>query len=334
MPNTDQAELAKFHKLCGVSIIVEADGTNPVLCVSASVRDRTTGKYHDFKRAVALDPLMRMLADRIRVYHDMLHSNTNVSGKLPSACDDYDWDLGDYQNWKEGERHWRGLGKDIDHPQKQSFYNAPEFLDDAGLPPGVDPLQVQGWFDKIKKTARHLGEIKAVKTLYKDLKTYGNKAASYAQKGAKWAEAHKNELATAAAMAGAGPLGAAALKTGFKVYDAVQAAKKNNPEALLALKKIKTLAEEGDFKAIEAYKAAQYMNDMLKEKESKTQVSGDGYMVQGWLYNRPYRTNAQVLLDAATGKFPTVSLALREGWHDGLNFVGSMKRKNISLLGK
>lgn len=333
MSTSESAEIQKFHKLCGVSVIVEADGSNPVLCVTANVRDRTTGQYHEFKRSVALNPLMRMLADRIRSYHNSLHSNMNVSGKLPSPRDDYDWDLEDYQNWKEGERHWRGLGKDIDRPNKQSFYNAPEYIDDAGLPPGVDPLQVQGWFDKIKKTARHLGEAKAVKTLYKDLKTYGNKAHSYANKGAAWAAKHQNEISMAAAFVpGAGPAVAASLKTGFKVYDAVQAARKKNPEALAALKKIKALAEDGDSKAIEAFAAAQKMNDMLNAKiaQYKTQVSGD-MEVAGWLYNRPYRTNSQVLLDAATGKFPTVSLALREGWHDGLEFVGQMKRR--SLLG-
>jgi len=311
MPNTDQAELAKFHKLCEVSIIVEEDGSNPVLCVSANVRDTTTGEYHEFKRSVALLPLMRALANKIREYHDKLHLQMSVSGRISDITADFD----SYDDWR----------MDI---ERRSFLNAPEFLDDGGLPPGADPLQIQGWLDSIKKTARHLGEAKAVKSLYTELKTYGHKAQHYADKGTKWASAHKNEISMASAfIPGVGPGVAAAMQTGFKVYDAVQAAKKNNPEALAALKKIKSLAEDGDPKAIEAFKTAQNMLEMMKAKEAgATQVSG-------WLYNRPYRTNAQTLMDAAAGKFPTLSLALREGWHDGLSFVGQMQRKNIKLLG-
>lgn len=326
---THDAELAKFHKLCGVSVIVEADGSNPVLCVSANVKDTTTGEYHEFKRCIALNPIMRMLADRIRMYHDKLHSQMNVSGRLPNP--NLGWDNPDfenYQDWIDGEKHWRGLGHDYDRPREQGFYNAPEYVDDAGLPPGVDPLQVQGWFDKIKKVARHVGEAKAVKSLYGDLKTYGAKAKAYADKGAKWAAAHQKELTMAAALVpGGGPFAAAAVQTGFKVYDAVQAARQKNPAALAALAKIKTLAENGDLKAADAYKAAQLMNNMMKAKETGTKVSGD-YYVSGWLYNRPYRTNIQVVADAVQGKFPTVGMAIRQGWHDGLEFVGTMKRKN------
>jgi len=309
MPNTDQAELAKFHKLCEISIIVEEDGSNPVLCVSANVRDTTTGQYHEFKRSIALLPLMRALANKIREYHNKLHMN--VSGRLPDITADFD----NYDDWRMSF-------------ERRSFYEAPEYLEDEDLPPGADPLQIQGWFDSIKKTARHLGEAKVVKSLYTELRTYGVKAQHYADKGAKWASSHKNELSMAAALVpGVGPAVAASLQTGFRVYDAVQAARKKHPEALAALKKIKTMAEEGDLKAIEAFKAAQTMNDMLNAKEA------GATNVTGWLYNKPYRTNSQVLLDAVTGKFPTVSMALREGWHDGLDFVGQMRRKNIKLLG-
>jgi len=329
MPNTDQTELAKFHKLCELSIIVEEDGSNPVLCVTANVRDSTTGEYHEFKRSVALTPLMRALADKIRQYHDSLHMQ--VSGRLPNANLDWsDPDFDNYQDWVDGEKHWRGLGLSTDSPRDDSFYDAPEFVDDGGLPPGVDPLQVQGWYDSIRNTARHLGEAKAVKSLYSELKTYGNKAQSYANRGRSWAASHKGEIGMAASFV---PGGNAALQTGFKVYDAVQAARKKNPEALAALKKIKALAESGDSKAVEAFAAAQKMNDMLNAKiaQYKTRVSGD-MEVSGWLYNRPYRTNAQVLGDAVTGKFPTVSMALREGWQDGLKFAGVMQRRNIKLL--
>ncbi len=303
MPNTDQAELAQFHKLCEISVIVEEDGSNPVLCASVSVRDSNTGEYHDFKRSIALAPIMKALAAKIRQYHDKyLHSgNTQV----------------------RGENHWRGLGQDYDAPRDNYFLDASEYTDTQGLPPGVDPLQVQGWFDKIKKVARSVGEVKVVKGLYGEMKTYGKQAEAYAKAGAKFAAANKGALAMAAS---AIPGGSAALETSFKVYDAVKAAQKQNPEAMLALKKIKALAESGDLKAVQAFKAAQTMNDMMKAKHQNMHVSG-------WLYNRPYRTNTQVIADGLTGKFPTVGIALRQGWHDALSFAGSMNRKNYGPMG-
>lgn len=327
MPELD---LSHFHQLCGISVIIDEDGKNPVLCASCTVRD-SDGELHELKRSIALEPIMEMIADKIRTIHDKLHAEMNVSGpfdKLFSKSRGHKRAVGKYASRHAlpeimKKKVWAGLEDEgEDESRDRDFLDAPENLD--LLPPGQDPLQVQGWFDSIKHIASRVGEIKIVKSLYSDIQQAGR----YAQKGAEWAKSHKDLLKKIAANSGI-PGAEGAIDMGFKVYDVVKAAKNDHPEAINALKKIKALADAGDEKAQQAILAAKNMNDMLNAKDNADRLQAYT-QVSGWLYNSPYRTNLQTLADAATGKFPTMSMAIREGWHDGLAFAGSMQRKKWS----
>jgi hypothetical protein len=368
--STDQ-ELAQFHKLCSVSLFAD-DNQHLQLCVSANVHDRSTGEFHEFKRCVNLTPLMETIADKIRDYHLMLHSDMSVGassldylrqtrqallnkisrdqrttkggqwksspsqGSLINQMNRSDragasrmaaqeartpllsasQDSQDTYTDDDVKNKWAGINSDDDNRRVNRYLDAPENL--PPLSPDEDPLEVQGWFDSIKNTAVNLAHNKAVKGLYHELKHYGT-----------WAKDHQKEIAAAAAATGFGAVAAGVMTASFKAYDALQAAKRGNHEAIKALKGLKTLADSGHHEAQQTLDAVRHMNEMMKAK-----AAGQSPMkVTGWLYNKPYRTNLQVISDAANGKFPTLGIAMREGWHDGLAFAGFQKRKNYTFLG-
>ena len=377
----EDTELDEFRQLCAVSILVDEDGKNPALCVSANFRYPGSSEITKFRRIVKLGPLVEMLAASIRDYHDKLHAQTEVSGffhhhrkkkaKKPAVRDhrsvkgpvsrsslfnlasnpppsqDGDSYLDDeYQQESEYPGDDSGyldapeyLQNPSGDPMQAAYdynyginqpgtgYAGEQTLNDLrggnptspygptlndmrnqSLPPGTNPLMVQGWYNSIVKTARHLAETKAVKTLYSDLK----KAAS------------NRQLQAIALSAVVGPAAPAVLSAAYQARDAIVAARDGDEEALAKLQALKEAADNGNQAAAQTLQTAKNMNDMIKQKENaQSQVSG-------WLYNRPYRTNADVLVDAASGKFPTVGMMLREGWQDGLDFAKNMERKPLS----
>jgi hypothetical protein len=332
---SDQA-LSRFRQLCGVTLLADEDGKNPVLCASVMAGGR------EYKRCVALAPLMEMLADGIRNYHDRLHSEMIGAGLGFNIDEDdiaYDEISGSRRSHRRGSP-WYLKGKSHKTarqapPRKTPFrrelpsqaapeepsYEEPSYeepSDDEGyydeegdvLPPGVDPLQVQGWSDSIRRTARHLAESKAVKSLFTDLKN----------------AAKSRKLQEIAVSAAAGPAAGLALNAAYKAHDALVAAKTGNPQAIAKLKALAKAASDGNQKAMQTLETAAIINDKLKSKEASTQVSG-------WLYNRPYRSNLDVVTAPLRHEFPSLGLAIREGWHDGLEFAKTMKRKPLFSLG-
>jgi len=345
------SELQKFRTLCDVSIIVDENGKNPVLSVSANFKYPGSSELTEFRRSVALEPLVKMLGSYIRQYHDQLHAHdsTEVSGvmsrmfhkkhrKTRKETDSHDHrtERSKRTSFDASKAASRNSQPDEGREEENSGYlDSPENLPnplgddpmqaafDYGnginpygtdpLPPGTDPLMVQGWYDSIVKTARHLAETKAVKNLYHDLK----KAAS------------NRQLQSIALSAVVGPAAPSILNAAYQAHDAIVAARNGDAEAISKLKSLKEASDSGNQAAAQTLETARHINEMIKAKE----VSGGSQsQVSGWLYNRPYRSNTDVIVDAASGKFPTVGIMLREGWHDGLDFVKTMHRKSLSSI--
>ena len=362
-------EYQKFRSLCGVTILADEEGRNPTLCVYANVRGED-GEYHQWEKCVQLTPLVEMIADRIRAYHDHLHGvPTEVSGRYTSGkrtkgrkkvikrrtydrqsapsygpshpelspSERYAQQQPDYQEGygptladmraqdpaiAQQQYYWDQAmanrpapsygpptsanpytyGSDEwDMPQGADFIDAPEEL----LPLGVDPLQVSGWYDNIVSTARHLAESKAIKNLYHDIKQVAK------NRGVQ-------QLALSAII---GPAAASAtMNLGFKVNALVVAAKAGDELAAEKLDELNAMAKAGNAKAQQAMDTALNINDLMNDKAVNITEQ-----VQGWLYNRPYRTT----LEALSSPFPGVGVFLRQGWHDGLEFAKTMKRKPI-----
>lgn len=341
----DHKELSKFRELCSISLLVDEDGVNPILCVSI---DWKGSKY---RRCVELGTLVRHLADGIREYHDKLlhaHAIDEISGRkrrkhpkrrggsagrLPTRRGrGTSMDATDYPSEQEQPFNYpitpqhemtlddmrQGYGaRDWSHE-----YDPSGFSDVEGyqvLPPGEDPLQVQGWYDSIVNTARHLAESKAVKTLYADLK-----------RTAKSKEFQKLALTEVFGPA-AGPMVDAA----YKVHDIVVQARDGNLHAQAKLETLRLSAEAGNEAANLTMDTASNINDKLNDKEASQEdheeESSD--FVQGWLYNRPYRSTTDVLTAPLRGEFPSIGLFARQAWHDGLEFAATMKRKPLFKLG-
>jgi hypothetical protein len=155
------------------------------------------------------------------------------------------------------------------------------------------------------------------------------------------------------------------LQTANQIANVVQEAMNGDPTATSQLTALATEAAGGNQAAAQAIVQAKHISNTLKDKAAgvptptqvlqgaaatigyPSQMTDDsdgsdgsddtddsGTAVQGWLYNRPYRTTAQVIEDGMTGHFPTIGMAIREGWHDGLEFAGTFQRKNYSPFGK
>jgi hypothetical protein len=370
---THDPEYQKFHSLCGITILADEDEKNPVLCAFVKVRN-SHGELQHYEKCVQLTPLVEMIADRIRAYHDHLHGvPTEVSGyrnkrtrgrrkvisrrtrdsypapsygpshpeygpseryaHQPDYDPSYSQEPGNYgptladmrsrdPALAQQQYYWDQAGSNLpapsygpshapepdtyssDHwrmPPGTDFLDAPEEL----LPLGVDPLQVSGWYDNIVNTARHLAESKAVKNLYHDLKNIAK------NKGVQ-------QIALTALI---GPVGAsAAMSLGYKVNALVVAAKAGDEMAAEKLDDLNASAKAGNAKAQQAMDTALNINDLMNDKAANIQEQ-----VQGWWYNRPYRTTLQAL----TSSFPGVGIAMRQGWHDGLEFAKTMKRRPL-----
>jgi hypothetical protein len=361
-------ELQKFRSLCSAKLLVDENLKNPVLCVSCMTYNRATGEEKEYTRSVALTPLMEMLADKIRQYHDMLHAGATtaeaqdqvISGrrhgqhkgsqkKRSTGAGSLSTFAGKHTRAKDttDDGSDDGDGDDSSTPDSQSAA-PPSTPDDGGdnyphhhhhhhhhhhdddddddsdgddtdgdlpiTPPGTDPMQVQGWFDSIKSLAVNLANTKAVKSLYTDVKQYATNPKF-------------QEMALSATL---GPEAGAALATAYKVHDVLSNAKAGDQEAVQKLSNLKDAALAGNTAAAQALTTAQHMNDMMNDKMAQAQqYAQTQQQVKGWLYNRPYRTNAQVLADGLTGKFPTVGIALREGWHDGVTLGANLQRKSL-----
>lgn len=197
----------------------------------------------------------------------------------------------------------------LDDMKRMSDPNWANTLD--AMRAGITPTQVQGWFDSAKKIAHNLAESKAVKSLYGDIK-----------------KVVKNKtFQEGVALATLGPAGVAMLDAAYKANDVVSAARDGDQEAMFKLMALKEAADAGNEAAVKTLNTARNLNSAMASKES-----GDT-SVQGWLYNRPYRTNMQVVADGLEGRFPTVGLAARDGWHAGLEFAGTFKRKSLFSRG-
>lgn len=351
--HVDHQELSKFRELCSISLLVDEHGVNPILCASID------WKGQKYRRCVELGTLVRHLADGIREYHDkILHSlaTDQISGSrkrrrrregrggrrgdLPTRRGrGTSMDNTDYPSERESPYEYpitprhemtldemrQGYGaRDWSHE-----YDPSGFSDVEGyqvLPPGEDPLQVQGWYDSIVNTARHLAESKAVKTLYADLK-----------RTAKSREFQKLALTETLGPA-AGPLVDAA----YKVHDVVVQARDGNLRAQRKLEALRLSADSGNEASILTLDTASNINDKLNAKQGihkeDREDSGDSEeessdFIQGWLYNRPYRSVTDVVTAPLRNEFPSLGLFMRQAWHDGLEFAGTMKRKPLFKLG-
>jgi hypothetical protein len=194
-------------------------------------------------------------------------------------------------------------------------YDPYGFTESDYTPPGTDLLQVQGWSDSIKKLARELAESKAVKILYEDLK-----------------KAAKNKNVQRAALAATlGPAAIPLLDAAYKVHNVVVDARDGDEDAKEKLQGLRIAAEAGNKAAELSFNAAQNINEQLNDKEESAE--GEVDFVQGWLYNRPYRTVAQTVTSPLRNEFPTLGMFMRDAWHEGLEFAGTMKRKPLFKLG-
>ncbi len=185
----------------------------------------------------------------------------------------------------------------------------------------MDPVdaEIGGWFDSIKKVARHVSETKAVKSLYGDLKS----------------AAKNRTLEEAAASAALGPEAGAAIHQAYQVHDLVLKAKKGHKESVAKLHKLKRLAKT-DHRAAQAVATAAQINTQLNDKAQqfaggfeRNQFGQFEDNVAGWLWNKTYRSNGEVVMDGLGGKFPTVGMAIREGYYNGQDLIKNIKRRSI-----
>lgn len=419
-------ELAKFQRLCSISLLTDDQGNHPTLCAS----------YGHHKRCIALEPIMDMIADRIRAYHNQLHADMNVSGEFRREERHENREIAQLrqrlQDPRIGVEARRSIEQQIrrlehmEHRQEREQgqqpqpYNAPSytppytppynpnqynrtipyapppppvrrfanqinprfsnhnrFRPGVPIPPNVrdhrgmnvsgdtacwvgaeelrnmvfidapenlpmlvsgeDPMQVEGWFDSIKHMADRIAHAKVVKTLYTSVR----------------AIVTNPQLQAYAAQAVLGPLGPKAVEVAHQMADIVQSARAGDTTAQNKIVALADASKNGNQAATQALLQAKQLNETIKAKEAgsppaltpeeESQIEIDPQVgvpsanltdqIQGWLYNRPYRTNEQVLADALSGRFPTVSLAIRQGWHDGLGFIATMQRRNLSPFG-
>lgn len=195
-------------------------------------------------------------------------------------------------------------------------------------------------FNKAKNLAKKVASSSAVKELYSAAKTYGPEALSalpYGDKAVKVATKIYQKIQEARAgseeaiaklrevseMAKAGHPGAQSAmvmarnigatlntKTALqqiapKATGLLVAAKQGSDDALDKLSRLKSLAENGDPKAIDVMALLSKLNDYLKSSPQEA--------VSGWRYNVPYRSAMSAVLE----KTPGLGLMARSLYYDG-----------------